>query len=66
MPKEAVYIFILLLFLIAVVYYVGFSSDALALAKAGQIGGYTVTGRNSSGVFQGYPNANAAVYVPQF
>lgn len=66
MPRGAVYIFILLLALIAVVYYVGFTSDALGLAKAGQVLGFTFTGRNSQGQFAGYPNSNASVYVPQF
>lgn len=59
-------IFLLLLFLTAVVYYVGTSSDLLAGAKAGQILGFTLTGRNAKGVFGGYPNSNAQVYSPQF
>lgn len=66
MPKPAVLIFLLMLFLIAVVYYVGTSSDLLAGARAGQILGNTFTGRNAAGVFGGYPNSNAAVFTPNF
>jgi len=45
---------------------VGTSSDLLAGAKAGQILGFTLTGRNAQGQFGGYPNSNAQVYSPQF
>lgn len=66
MPKGAILIFFLLLALIAVVYYVGFVSDSLGLAKGAQILGFTFTGRNAQGQFAGYPNSNASVYVPSF
>lgn len=56
-PGVTVFIFILLLFLIAVAYYVGTSTDALSLAKAGQQIIYSVTGRGATGQFQGYPSA---------
>lgn len=66
MPKPAVLLFLLMLFLIAVVYYVGTSSDILAGARGLQIFGNTFTGRNAAGTFGGYPNSNAAVFVPNF
>lgn len=66
MSRTPVLIFLLLLALIIVVYYVGSSSVLLSGAKAGQVLGNTFTGRNAAGQFGGYPNSNAAVYVPQF
>lgn len=66
MPKPAVYLFLLMLALIFVVYYVGTSSDLLAGAKAAQVVGNTYSGRTQQGQFAGYPNSNAAVFVPQF
>lgn len=66
MDRTTVYIFVLLLFLIAVVYYVGTSSVGLSGAKAFQQVAYALTGRTNSGSFAGYPNANAAVYSPTF
>lgn len=59
-------IFLLMVGLIAVVYYVGTTSDILSFAKAGQVLGNTFTGRNAAGVFGGYPNSGAQVYTPTF
>lgn len=59
-------IFFLLVLLVAAVYYIGVSSDLLAGAKAGQILGFTVTGRNAQGQFGTYPNSPANVYQPTF
>ena len=64
--KLTLLIFLLMVGLIAVVYYVGFSSDVNALTKAGQIFGFTYTGRNAQGQFAGYPGGNAQVYTPQY
>lgn len=64
--KLTLMIFLLMLFLIGAVYYVGVSSDALSFAKAGQVLGNTFTGRNAAGVFGGYPQANATVFQPTF
>lgn len=64
--KLTLMFFLLMVFLIAAVYYVGVSSDLLAGTKAAQIIGYTFTGRNAAGVFGGYPNNNAQVYTPSF
>lgn len=49
------YIFVLSAFLIAVVYFVGLSTDAKTVLGAGQSFLNTVTGRKSDGSFAGYP-----------
>jgi hypothetical protein len=54
--SPTILIFILLLFFMAVVYYVGTTSVGLALAKAGQQFVYAISGRKSSGDVAGYPN----------
>lgn len=66
--KTSVMIFLLFLAIIVAVYYVGTSTDLLSGAKAFQIAGFTLTGRNSAGVFGGYPNAgtNPKVQAPAF
>lgn len=64
--KITLLLFLLGVLLISAVYYVGVSSDILAGTRAGQILGYTVTGRNAQGVFQGYPGGNAQVFQPTF
>jgi hypothetical protein len=65
-PGAVVFIFILLLFLIAVAYYVGVSTDALALAKGFQQASYAVTGRNASGSFSGYPTGGGTAPAVSF
>lgn len=62
-PGAVVFIFILLLFLIAVAYYVGTSTDALALAKGFQQVSYAVSGRTASGSFAGYATGGTAPSV---
>lgn len=66
LPRGAWLLFILMLGLIAVVYYIGTATDLLAGAKVLQILGFTYTGRNGQGVFQKYPNTNTQVYSPTF
>lgn len=53
--KALTYGFLLSLLLIAVVYFIGLSTDAGALAKALQQLIYSVTGRTSTGQFAAYP-----------
>ena len=57
MSKALFYIFILSLVLVGLAYYVGVQTDAPALADAFRSIIYSVTGRNSSGNFAGYPKA---------
>lgn len=49
------YAFILSLVLIAVVYYIGLSTEAPALATSLRSLVYALTGRNNSGQFADYP-----------
>jgi hypothetical protein len=65
-PGAVVFIFILLFFLIAVAYYVGTTTDALALGKAGQQFAYAVTGRTSTGTFAGYPTGGGTAPAVSF
>lgn len=55
MDKTIVFAFVLLLFLIAVAYYVGTTQVGIAGAKAIQQTLYAVSGRTASGSFAGYP-----------
>lgn len=60
MKGTVVLAFILLLAVIAAAYYVGASTDTLALAKAVQQGAYALTGRTSAGQFASYPGGGGA------
>lgn len=60
MKQSVLLLFILLIFLVAVAYYVGTTNVGLAGAKAFQQSVYAVTGRNSSGSFAGYPSGGSA------
>lgn len=51
MKADILLIFLVMLFLILAVYYVGTSSDLLTFAKVGQQLGYFLTGRTSSGAY---------------
>lgn len=51
------YLFVLALFLIAVAYYVGLTSDIQSVTTGLSNLGLTFTGRNSSGQFAGYPSS---------
>lgn len=57
--SPTILLFILLLFVTAVIYYVGTSSVGLSLAKGFQQSVYAVTGRDASGKAVGYPNIPA-------
>lgn len=52
MKTDILLIFLVMLFLILAVYYVGTASDILIFAKVGQQLGYFLTGRTASGAFQ--------------
>lgn len=56
MKNGVVLAFILLVFLIAVAYYVGTTQVGLAGAKAFQQGVYALTGRTAIGNFAAYPS----------
>lgn len=57
LQKTEWYLFLLAAFLIAVVYYVGVKTDAETFGKVFVMGYNTITGRDSSGKFQGVPQA---------
>lgn len=57
------YGFVLALVLIAVVYYIGLSTDAPALASSMRTLVYAFTGRNSSGKFADYPSGGSKLAV---
>lgn len=57
MDKALFYIFVLSLVLIGLAYYVGLTSDVPSIANGLRSLIYSVTGRNSSGNFAGYPKA---------
>lgn len=61
MDKGLIYAFILLLFLIAVAYFVGTTQVGLAGAKGAQQFIYAITGRNASGNFASYPQGGGNV-----
>ena len=57
MDKALMYIFVLSLVLIALAYYTGLTSDVPSVANGLRSIIYSVTGRNNSGNFAGYPKA---------
>lgn len=54
--SPTILIFLLLLFFMAVIYYVGTTSVGLGLSKAAQQIIYAVSGRTANGTAAGYPN----------